>query len=320
MKKTLIALAALAAFGTASAQSTVTISGNLAAGFAGDTTSAGVKTGGYGIDTSNITLSVVEDLGGGLTAYGSMSIENFSEDVPTNGNGVTLGLRGGFGSVAFSSAEGSDFLPVDGLTNQSNGTDADRITYTSPTFSGFTFSLTHQDALDGSTSASGTTSVTSLASLHPAEIDADARGTSSALTGSINYTFGPLSIDAVHADFSGSTIASRTGVRAAYDFGIAKITYGTLKEKQVASGGDITESGLTVAAPIGPVTASYSYATSKTGTSETKKGTALTVSYALSKRSSLALYSEEHDTRGTAALSSQVSKIKEYSLLLKHTF
>lgn len=316
MKKTLIALAALAAFGTASAQSTVTISGNLAAGFAGDTTSTGTKTGGYGLDTANITLSVVEDLGGGLTAYGSMSLENFHEDQAVNGNGVTLGLRGGFGSVAFSSAEGSDFLPVDGLTNQSNGTDADRITYTAPTISGFTFALTHQDALDGSTM----TTSTSTGLSNPTEIDADARGTSSALTGSINYTVGPLSIDAMHADFSGSTIASRTGVRAAYDFGIAKITYGTLKEKQVASGGDITESGLTVAAPIGPVTASYSYATSKTGTSETKKGTALTVSYALSKRSSLALYSEEHDTRGTAALSSQVSKVKEYSLLLKHSF
>ena len=318
MKKTLIALAALAAFGTASAQSTVTISGNLAAGFAGDTTSTGTKTGGYGFDTTNITLSVVEDLGGGLTAYGSMSIENFQEDVPTNGNGVTLGLRGAFGSVAFSSAEGSDFLPVDGLTNSSNGTDADRITYTTPTISGFTFALSHQDAIDASTVVNSTP--TALGSLHPAEIDADARGTSSALTGSVNYTVGPISIDAIHADFSGSTIASRTGVRAAYDFGIAKITDGTLKEKQVASGGDVTESGLTVAAPIGPVTASYSYATSKTGTSETKKGTALTVSYALSKRSSIALYSEEHDTRGTAALSSQVSKTKEYSLLLKHSF
>jgi len=318
MKKSLIALAALAAFGTASAQSTVTISGNLAAGFAGDTSSTGVKTGGYGFDTANITFSVVEDLGGGLTAYGSMSIENFSEDVPTNGNGATLGLRGSFGSVAFTSAEGSDFLPVDGLTNSSNGTDADRITYTSPTISGFTFALTHQDALDGGNSV--VTSISSVGMLAPPEIDADARGTSSALTGSINYTVGPLSVDAIHADFSGSTIASRTGVRAAYDFGIAKITYGTLKEKQVASGGDVTETGLTVAAPIGPVTASYSYATSKTGTSETKKGTALTVSYALSKRSSLALYSEEHDTRGTAALSSQASKTKEYSLLLKHSF
>ena len=318
MKKTLIALAALAAFGTASAQSTVTISGNLAAGFAGDTTSAGVKTGGYGFDTTNITLSVVEDLGGGLTAYGSMSIENFQEDVATNGNGVTLGLRGGFGSVAFSSAEGSDFLPVDGLTASSDSSDADRITYTTPTMSGCTFALTHQDAIDGGTVVSSTMS--SIAALHPAEIDADARGVSSVLTGSVNYTVGPVAIDALHADFQGSTIASRTGVRGAYDFGMAKITYGMMKQKNVASGTDVTETGLTVAAPLGPVTASYSYATSKTegGTGLTKKGNALTVSYALSKRSSLALYSEEHDHPGSAALSA--SKTKEYSLLLKHSF
>ena len=320
MKKSLIALAALAAFGTASAQSTVTISGNLNAGFAGDTTSAGVKTGGYGIDTANITFSVVEDLGGGLKAYGSMSIENFSEDVPTNGNGVTLGVSGGFGSVAFSSVEGSDFLPVDGLTASSNGTDADRITYTTPKISGFTFSLSHQDAIDAGTSVSSTSSVTSVGALHPAEIDADARGTSSVLTGAVNYSVGPIAIDAVHADFAGSTIASRTGVRAAYDFGMAKLTYGMMKEKKVTSGTDVTETGLTIAAPLGPVTASYSYATSKTegGTGLTKKGNALTLSYALSKRSSLALYSEEHDVAGSGALTA--SKVKEYSLLLKHSF
>jgi len=319
MKKSLIALAALAAFGTASAQSTVTISGNIAAGFAGDTTSAGVKTGGYGFDTSNVPFSVVDDLGGGLTAFGSMSIENFGEDVPTNGNGATLGLRGGFGSVTFTSVEGSDFLPVDGLTAASNGTDADRITYTTPQISGFTFSLSHQDAIDAGTVLSST--VSALSALHPAEIDADVRGTSSVLTGAVNYSVGPLAIDAVHADFTGSaTITSRTGVRAAYDFGMAKITYGMMKQKMIASGTDVTETGLTIAAPLGPVTASYSYATSKTegGTGLTKKGNALTLSYALSKRSSLALYSEEHDVAGSAALTA--SKVKEYSLLLKHAF
>jgi predicted porin len=227
-----------------------------------------------------------------------------------------LGVSGGFGSVVFSAAEGSDFLPVDGLTASSDGTDADRITYTTPKISGFTFSLSHQDAVDAGNAV--VASISSVGQLAPPEINADARGTSSALTGAVNYSVGPISVDAVHADFSGSTVASRTGARAAYDFGMAKITYGMMKEQQVAAGGDVTETGLTIAAPLGPVTASYSYATSKTGTSETKKGNALSVSYALSKRSSLALYSEEHDHPGSAALTA--SKTKEYSLLLKHSF
>jgi hypothetical protein len=319
MKKSLIALAALAAFGTASAQSTVTISGNLNAGFAGDTSELGAKTGGYGIDTANVTLSVSEDLGGGLTAFGSMSLENFREDEPVNGNGVTLGLRGDFGTVTFSSAEGSDFLPVDGLTAASDGTDADRITYTTPKISGFTFSLSHQDAIDAGNSV--VTSISSVGMLAPPEINADARGTSSALTGAVNYSVGPISVDAVHADFTGhATITSRTGARAAYDFGMAKLTYGMMKQKMVASGVDVTETGLTIAAPLGPVTASYSYATSKTegGTGLTKKGTSLTLSYALSKRSNLYLYNEEFDHPGSAALTA--SKTKEYFLLLRHTF
>jgi hypothetical protein len=315
MKKSLIALAALAAFGTASAQSTVTISGNLAAGFAGDTTNAGVKTGGYGIDTANITLSVSEDLGGGLKAFGSMSIENFSEDVPTNGNGVTLGVSGGFGTVAFSSAEAADFLPIDGLTAQSNGSDADRITYTTPKISGFTFSLSHQDAIDAGNAV--VASISSVGMLAPPEIDADARGTTSALTAAVNYSVGALTVDAFYADFNHTTIASRIGLRAAYDLGVAKITYGTMKHKLIASGSDTTENGLTIAAPLGPVTASYSYATAKLGTNDTRTGNALTISYPLSKRSSIVLYSEQHDTAGATAYSSQV---KEYSLLLKHTF
>jgi predicted porin len=311
MKKTLIALAAVAVSSAAMAQAT--ISGNLAAGYANDTTKAGAKTSGYGIDTANFTISASEDLGNGLKAFGSMAFENAGEDVNTNGNGATLGLSGSFGSVVFSAVETGDFLPVDGLTASSAGTDADRITYTSPNIAGFTAQVIHQDSIDGT----NITTDDSLTEGNPAEIDADARGTSSVLTIGVNYTNGPISADIIAADFRGASKGKdRLGVRASYDFGVAKVTYGQMKESNVAANSDVTETGLTIAAPLGPVTAAYAMVTSKTGTAAKRKGNSLSVSYALSKRSSIALYNEAHDTAdGTGT-----SKVKEQSLLLVHKF
>jgi hypothetical protein len=318
MKKTLIALAAVAVSSAAMAQ--VTISGVLAAGYANDTAKTGVKTSGYGIDTANFTMSVAEDLGNGMTAFGSLAFENASEDVVTNGNGATLGLRGSFGSVVFSATEAGDFLPVDGLTASSNGTDADRITYTSPKIAGFTASVTHQDDVDSGAAATAAASGKSGAgAVNPAEIDADARGTSSVLTIGVNYTNGPISADIVSADFRGAAKGKdRLGVRASYDFGVAKVTYGQMKETNTDKSTNVTETGLTLAAPLGPVTAAYAMVTSKTGTAAKRKGNSLSVSYALSKRSSIVFYNEAHEEAGSASL--PASKIKEQSLLLRHTF
>lgn len=107
MKKTLIALAALAATG-AFAQSTVTISGTL-------DPSVNVITKEYGNGTSNtqtavnnnqqgtenFTLSGTEDLGGGLKAEFLYELDFVSKTTtvaPTNGQ-TYAGLSGGFGSI-----------------------------------------------------------------------------------------------------------------------------------------------------------------------------------------------------------------------------
>jgi hypothetical protein len=293
----------------------VTISGNIAAGYASDTSETGAKTSGYGFDTTNFTMSASEDLGNGLKAFGSMSFEDAGEDVNTNGNGATLGLSGGFGSVVFSQVEASDFLPVDGLTSSSAGTDADRITYTSPQIAGLTATVIHQDDIDGT----NITKAGSLTDGNPAEIDGRKRGTTSVLSIGVNYTNGPISADILSSDFRGASKGKdRFGVRASYDFGVAKVTYGQMKESNVAANSDVTETGLTIAAPLGPVTAAYSMVTQKTGDRAKRDGHSLSVSYALSKRTSIAFYDEAHDLKGTAALG--VSKVKEQSLVLAHKF
>ncbi len=114
MKKSLIALAALAA--TASfAQSSVTLSGNIDAGYQ-SIDYKGVKVNGVannGSSTSTIQLSGSEDLGGGLKANFKLNSDfdvtrnqsNTGSTVPTAGSWLNseqkIGLSGGFGAVDF---------------------------------------------------------------------------------------------------------------------------------------------------------------------------------------------------------------------------
>ena len=116
MKKTLIALATLAAAGTSFAQSSVTISGLLdmayykigGSGSTAQTNGQGVSTI-IGSATSAINFSVVEDLGGGLRAQAFVALDprTFAMDgaagaatAPGIGRHETfVGVTGGFGQI-----------------------------------------------------------------------------------------------------------------------------------------------------------------------------------------------------------------------------
>jgi hypothetical protein len=292
MKKTLIAMAAVAVAGVASAQ--VTITGNLAFGFAGDTTSAGASTSGFGTDTANLTFSASEDLGGGLSIKGTASFESFQEDAFLKGTGTHIILSGDFGSIDMSSDESGDYLPIDGLTDNGNGTIGDRITYTAPAFGPLTISVTAGDDLG--------------------VIDADVGNTvGKTTTVSATYTDGPLSVNFTSLDVNGayaSTLAGRTYAKVSYNAGVASVSYGIVKSDKAT---DNTETGLSVTVPMGALSVTAARSTSKDVGSTTKSGVALTASYALSKRTSIAYYNESYESSGT-------SNVKEYSVLLKHAF
>ena len=292
-------MAAVAVSSAAMAQ--VTISGAVAFGYTKDQTSAGVATSGYGTDTSQINFNVAEDLGGGLKATALLRIDQLMEQnsgsETIRGNGVSLGLSGGFGSVVMSSVESGDYLPVDGLTTAGDGSDADRITFTTPNISGFTASLTAQDNIG---------------------VIGETRGTSSATALTLAYANGPLSVDLARTGFRGAktvgttVVNNRTGMRASYDFGVAKITYGVMKQDN-ATAADITQTGLSVSAPLGAISLSAAMATSKTVGATKLDGSSFGVSYAFSKRTSLNYYNESYE-------SATAGKTKESHLLLSHSF
>ncbi len=273
----------------------VTMSGAISWGFDGDTSSAGVTTNGNGTNTAKIAFAASEDLGGGLKLNGSMFIDNLVEGSQANGGNVALGLTGGFGSIQMSSAETGDFLPIDGLTTMSQGTDADRISYTLPAMVlGLTLNITTQDG----------TSV----------IGGDTRG-ESATTYAANYTTGPMSVDVLYADFVTASVDNRTGFKATYDLGMAKVSYGQLKHNVVAANSDVIETGFTVGTTVANFALAVNRSTSKTGTAAKRTGNSFSASYPLSKRTSVSYYSESY-----MGAIGDVSNIKESALLLNHSF
>jgi hypothetical protein len=276
----------------------VTISGTISAGFKTSVDKDNVSSRGYGFDDNEVRFSVSEDLGGGLKATATMTIDTFTDGKATTGDGTTLGLSGGFGSLTFSSVGGADFLPVDGLTANADGTTGDRLAYVSPTFNGFKISITDKDGGVG--------------------YGVRSNDKTNALTAVLDYAAGPLAVTVLSTQMTNQAAAndlqSRVGFKVGYDFGVAAISYGQLKSDNGTSA-DNTETGLTITAPLGPVTVGAAMATSKTVGGVKRDGSSLSVSYALSKRTSLAFYNESYDN-ATAGN----NKVKETSLLLKHNF
>ncbi|QYY26288.1 porin [Diaphorobacter sp. MNS-0] len=171
MKKSLIALAVLAASGAAMAQSSVTLFGivDTAFGYVDNANAAGDSV--YGLSTSgNATSRLgfrgVEDLGGGLKAGFWLEGEIFGDDGNSKGfdfkRRSTVSLAGGFGEVRLGrdlTPGYSKFISYDlfgqagigqfmgwsnwyGTSGDANGIrSSNMISYYTPNFSGFTAGL-----------------------------------------------------------------------------------------------------------------------------------------------------------------------------------
>jgi predicted porin len=157
MKKSLVALAVMAAAGAVSAQS-VTLSGEYAFGYkngnaAGSSLATATapavatKYAGFGTDTAGIKFEATEDLGGGLKAKASVSAGGLARGGSVGGEDAAISLSGGFGAILLTTAESGNGLrqraeagaPVFNFEGEVFGaaSNLDEIRYTSPSFDGF---------------------------------------------------------------------------------------------------------------------------------------------------------------------------------------
>jgi predicted porin len=334
MKKTLIALAAVAATSAAFAQSTVTIYGKLDQGYA---RSIGAAKGEIKEAAgSRLGFRGTEDLGGGLKANFQVDTRFRMDDngaaptaSPLAGGNTFVGVSGGFGNVQMGKLDthycmGSDSHGTRatalqasscGVLGYVNGSGAGQaianasrstnvVRYTAPTMGGLTVQGTYSFAQSGSEGAVGKTSGGNAAHIQGV------------------YAAGPLTVGASMWQAKGedqtSTVA-RTGQKATtlmanYNLGIA--TIGLTYDKSALRAGaanaafidtERTITSIPVTVPMGAGTALFTYSkasnTKTAGVTNANTGaTLLSVGYdyALSKRTSLGVSYAKLDNKTSA--------------------
>ena len=117
MKKTLVALAVLAASGASFAQATIT--GTYAFGFASQTGGGAAAQSGLGTDTSDVNFAASEDLGGGMSASAKMGISGAARGSAVTGNTATVGIKSSSFGVTLGTIESTNGLLAIGSSGAS---------------------------------------------------------------------------------------------------------------------------------------------------------------------------------------------------------
>lgn len=338
MKKSLIALAVLAASGAAMAQSSVTLYG-IADAFVGSTktevNSVGQRQTAVntsGVNGSRWGLKGSEDLGGGMKALFVLE-SGFSLDTGASAQNGTLfsrqafvGLESGFGTVSLGrqysaydvlqgatnhnydaftfSARGA--VSANGIKDYTNRID-NSIAYTSPSFSGFSGAVVYGFGENKNTPTNLNGDATDSASVH------------------IKYANGPVLVGYAYQE---DKLAAVAGVQdknkynlvgGSYDFGVAKLTasYNTAKNNTLKD----KEGQIGVSVPFGAAAISAGYARSKTeglGAERTGKGYSILGTYDLSKRTRL--YAGAQNTKAHILNVAAETEITTYGLGVRHSF
>jgi predicted porin len=362
MKKSLIALAVLAASGASFAQ--VTITGNYTVGFKSSYTAPNKGTGleqgiqtvtqalaggsggnpvgdssGFGVDTSLITFTAKEDLGGGMSVAAEMSIDGLTRG----------GVSGGDSSLKLTTSVGrltlQTYKPVDYLSGGISGVGGvgmDNKVFPSRGLKdavGFDTKLgpiylgvAHLEQ------ASVSSSTTSGVGAGLGVGGAGAASTTGQRLNSLSATYvgGALIANVNFLVYDGRTDNVNTSYKdvirtaASYDFGVAKLGAG-VSVLTTTGGSTLTDSMIAVSVPVGALTLGVNFAQeTSAGTvaqtfsgplpltagqlDQTRNGYGLSATYALSKRTSLiATYANWLSAAGK-------DRNNETNLLLSHSF
>lgn len=338
MKKSLIALAVMAASGASMAQSSVTIYGVADAWFgrtSGDVTTNGVKVKTPSqtvlndglISNSRFGFKGSEDLGGGLKANFQLE-QGFSIDSGTAASAgfnrqAWVGVSGGFGEVQLGKAYNafddvsalaasvfdSDLAPINNVfvSTAFASADANTIKYATPSFGGFSGAASYSLGEDN-------TAAFSASKVY-------------ALSG--KYENGPLAVGIAFANakntnpgiLGGAYDVDGTRLAASYNLGAAKLlaSYGRVSETNEKT----NEYEIGVDVPLSAaLTLSAGYAKSKTkqvGVTEfDDKSFGIAATYSLSKRTTL--YTGLNTTKFKTISIDQQENAKTYAVGVKHTF
>lgn len=338
MKKSLIALAVLAASGAAMAQSSVTLYG-IADAWVGSTKT---EVGGVGqrqtaVNTSGVNgsrwgLKGSEDLGGGMSAIFQLE-SGFSLDTGASaqngalfGRQAFVGLKSGFGTVslgrqysAYDNLQGATNHNYDAFTFSARGPVSangmrdytsrvdNSIAYTSPTFSGFSGAVVYGLGENKNAPTNVNRSATDNASVH------------------IKYANGPVMVGYAYQQEKLLAVAGVQDknkynlIGGTYDFGVAKLvaSYNTAKNNTFKD----KEGQVGVVVPFGAAAISAGYVRSKSqglGVERTGKGYSILGTYALSKRTGL--YAGAQNTKAHILNAAAETEITTYGLGVRHSF
>ncbi|WNO04724.1 porin [Rhodoferax mekongensis] len=302
MKKTLIALAVLAASGASFAQ--VTITGTAAYGYRIDSAPT-ANASGFGIDSSNVTFAAQEDLGGGNTVKASLVLDKTNR-TGTGGGDFGLNIGGAWGAIDMSLAEGSDYLSGDfvGLDGKVFGglSATDGVSYKTPAIiPGLTFTVAHAEA----DQALGTGSAGNVYN----------KQRHNTLTAA--YSAGPLSVNLGFRSYDNADLdadkKSRVRGKASYDFGVAKVGAGFVNTQLVQ--GNTADTNVGVSVPFGSLALAADYGWTKNAADQTRSGYGITAAYSLSKRT--AVTAKYFNYLGAVGDSSNTTRT---DLILSHSF
>ena len=331
MKKTLIALAVLAASGASFAQ--VTITGNLTMGYQAKTIGANpgvtssTDSAGFGTETSEIDFMATEDLGGGMKATAMMALAGADRSGETgngtvNGRNASLALSSKVGSLTLATASAADYLSggiagvgayYAGFNGKvlSNRVNRDSVTVAVPV-GAFTLAAAYEEAASGLGLGLGTTGNATVTD-------------QSRVSLSGTYSKGPIAANVTYLSYNARNNAmfkDETRASGSYDFGVAAVGLGAVVTNSgLNAGGKATDYLLGVTAPLGAVTLGAQFVSRKIDdiafTSQgtgTITGTAIEADYALSKRTKvIANYA-----RWTAVNGNDAST--QAQVLLAHSF
>jgi predicted porin len=323
MKKSFIALAVLAAAGVASAQSSVSLSGNYTFGFK-STKTGSVKASGLGTDTAAVKFAATEDLGGGLKASAQVTAAGLNRGKGVEGEDAKLDLMGGFGTLTLGSVEigNSIFRSQAGGPTFNFDSDidagvlegavkADILKYTSPNLGGLTFNATY---FDGGVAPA------------PTGLGAGTTGGGDKQPGLMfgaDYANGPIDAGVDFTAFQKKNVAqyaggeekSRLRVSGSYDLGVVKLGAGFARYNYNAGLKSKTETAFGVSAPLGPVSVGAYFARAKQDTVKAN-GFSLGAKYDLSKRTNVTgKLGNWKNSNGSTSV-----KSNRFELLVGHSF